>query len=111
MSYCVEYYNKQVLAEIEEWPISILADYARLLELLMAHGPNLRMPHSKPLGDGLFELRPKGKAGIGRVLYCYQVGQKIVILHVFIKKTQQTPARDLALARKRVAEVKNGYKI
>lgn len=108
MTYRVEYYNARVLAEIEAWPVDILADYARLVELLMEHGPNLRMPHSKAMGEGMFELRPKGKEGIGRAFYCYLVRRRVVVVHAFVKKTQQTPERDLILARKRVAEVKNG---
>ncbi len=63
MTYKVEYFHERVLAEVESWPADILADYARLIELLVEHGPNLRMPHSKALGGGLFELRPRGKAG------------------------------------------------
>lgn len=108
MTYKVEYYSARVLAEIEAWPVDILADYARLVELLMEHGPNLRMPHSKAMGEGMFELRPKGKEGIGRAFYCYLVRRRVVVVHAFVKKTQQTPERDLTLARKRVAEVKNG---
>ncbi|MBK8132389.1 MAG: type II toxin-antitoxin system RelE/ParE family toxin [Gammaproteobacteria bacterium] len=108
MTYKVEYYSAKVLAEIEAWPVDILADYAHLIELLMEHGPNLRMPHSRAMGEGLFELRPKGKEGIGRAFYCYLVGKRVVIVHAFVKKAKQTPERDLTVARKRVAEVKNG---
>lgn len=108
MTYKVDYYSSRVLAEIEVWPVDILADYARLVELLIEHGPNLRMPHSKAMGEGLFELRPRGKEGIGRAFYCYLVGKRVVVVHAFVKKTQQTPERDLTLARKRIAEVKNG---
>lgn len=64
------------------------------------------MPHSRPMGGGLFELRPKGKEGIARVFYCAVVGKKIVILHSFIKKTDKTPKRDLELAMERLQEVK-----
>lgn len=108
MTYQIEYYHEKVLAEIESWPVDILADYARLAELLMEHGPNLRLPHSKSMGGGLFELRPRGKEGIGRSFYCYLVGKRIVMVHAFIKKTQQTPESDLKLARKRVKELQNG---
>ncbi len=34
-------------------------------------------------------------------MYCTRVGKRIVILHVFIKKTQKTPKRDLEIARQR----------
>ena len=58
------------------------------------------------MGKGLFELRCKGSEGIGRAFYCTLVGKEIVILHSFIKKTQETPLADLAVARKRPKEVK-----
>ena len=61
----------------------------------MEFGPNLRMPHSKAIGRGLFELRARGKEGIGRAFYCYMRDKRIVILHTFIKKTQTTPHREL----------------
>ena len=79
-----------------------------LIELLQDHGVDLRMPHSRALGKGLFELRCKGSEGIGRAFYCTLVGKEIVILHSFIRKTQETPPADLAVARKRQKEVKNG---
>ena len=106
--YSIEYFHPKVLAEIESWAADVLADYARIVELLMEHGPNLRLPHSRPFGDGLFELRPKGKSGIGRAFYCFLVGQRVVVLHAFVKKSQQTPDRELKLARKRMKEVLHG---
>jgi phage-related protein len=106
--YLVEYFHPKVLAEIEAWPTDVLAACARLLELLMEHGPNLRLPHSRAIGDGLFELRPKGRSGIGRAFYCFLPDRRVVVLHAFAKKTQQTPDRELKLARKRLKEVTNG---
>ena len=108
MPYSIEYFHPRVLAEIESWPSEILADYARIAELLMEYGPNLRLPHSRAFGGGLFELRPRGKLGIGRAFYCFLIGQRVVVLHAFIKKSQQTPERELKLARKRMKEVLHG---
>lgn len=108
MLYSIEYFHPKVLAEIESWPADVLADYARIAELLMAHGPNLRLPHSRAFGAGLFELRPRGKSGIGRAFYCFLIDRRAVILHAFIKKSQQTPERELKLARKRMKEVLHG---
>lgn len=85
--------------------MDVVADYAKIVELLVEHGPNLRLPHSRALGNGLFELRPRGKSGIGRAFYCFLVGQRVVVLHAFIKKSQQTPERELKLARKRMKEI------
>ncbi len=108
MRFSIEYFHPKVLAEIESWPADILADYARITELLMEHGPNLRLPHSRTMGDALFELRPRGKSGIGRAFYCFVIGRRAVVLHAFVKKSQQTPDRELKLARKRLKEMLNG---
>lgn len=108
MAYGIEYFHPRVLADIERWPVDVLADYAHLVELLAEHGPDLRMPHSRAMGDGLFEIRPRGRVGIGRALYCFRLGRRIVVLHAFIKKTAQTPERDLKLARKRLKEIRDG---
>ena len=108
MTFQVEYFHEKVLIEIESWPVDMLADYARLVELLVEHGQSLRLPYSRAFGDGLFELRPRGRAGIGRALYCFLIGRRVVVLHAFIKKSQQTPDRELKLARKRLKEVQHG---
>lgn len=105
MAYSVEYFHPKVLAEIESWPVDVVADYARLVELLIEYDPSLRLPHSRAFGNGLFELRPRGKSGIGRAFYCFLAGQRVVVLHAFIKKTQQTPPQELKIARKRMKEV------
>jgi phage-related protein len=60
------------------------------------------------MGSGLFELRPRGREGLGRALYCFIVRRRVVILHAFIKKTQDTPERELRIARKRMKEIQNG---
>ena len=108
MSFRIDYFHQRVLTEIESWPVDVVADYARLAELLAQHGPSLRLPHSKALGEGLFELRPRGRSGIGRAFYCFLLGKRIVVVHAFIKKTQETPDKDLKLARKRVKELQHG---
>ena len=65
------------------------------------------MPHTRAMGDGLFELRVKAKEGISRVFYCTVKGKKVVLLHFFIKKTNKTPVSDLRLAKIRMVEVEN----
>ena len=104
----IVYFNDRVQKDVLSMPSGILADYLRLTEAMALYGADLRMPHSRALGAGLFELRPKGPEGIGRVFYCTQVGRVIVILHSFIKKTHETPDADMRMARKRLKEVKNG---
>ena len=71
------------------------------------HGPDLGMPHTRAMGEGLFELRLKAAEGIARVFYCTLVGRKIVILHQFTKKSEKTPRKELEIAKRRMKEVKD----
>lgn len=107
-NWTVVYYNERVKRDVFALPAGILADYLRLLDLMREFGADLRMPHSRTMGDGLFELRPRGREGIGRVLYCMHVGRQVVVLHSFVKKSQETPPHELRTARLRLDEVKNG---
>ena len=70
------------------------------LDLLEEYGNQLRLPYSKALNDGLFELRIKFASDISRIFYFFFVGNKIVVTNGFIKKTQKTPQSELAKARK-----------
>jgi len=64
------------------------------------------MPLCRPLGDGLWELRSDlASRRIARLLFFADAG-RIGVVHGFIKKTQKTPAADLALARRRMKEMK-----
>jgi len=103
--WAIDYYDEEVRLEIEALPAGIRASYARLTELLEEFGLELRMPHSRAMGQGLFELRPRGREGIARVFYCTRVGRRNVILHSFVKKTDKTPQRELDIARARQKEV------
>lgn len=63
------------------------------------------MPVCRSLGNGLWEIRSDiGHGRITRVIFCVE-GEKMVLLHGFIKKTQKTPKTDLDLALKRKKEV------
>lgn len=106
----IDYYSQAVQDEISAMPVGIRADYARLTGLLIEFGADLRLPHSRTMGNGLFELRSKGREGIGRVFYCTLKGRRIVILHSFIKKTAKTPKKELDIATRRMKEVKNEQK-
>lgn len=108
MTYSIAFFNAAVQAEIIGWPAGINASFTRIAEQMVESGPNLGLPYTRPFGDGLFEIRAKGREGIGRAFFCTLVDRRIVILHGFIKKTQQTPARELKLARKRQKEVQHG---
>lgn len=106
MAWQLTYYNAKVAAQVERWPAGIRASFLRIVEMMAMHGPAIGMPHTRAMGAGLFEIRAKGREGIGRAFYCTVVGQHIVILHAIVKKTEQTPTRDLETARARQREVK-----
>ncbi len=106
MTWEVTFYG-DVQTDILALPPKLQARMIRLLEMIEKHGANLGDPHTKPMGDGLFEIRAKAKEGIARGLFCYMDGQKIKVLHAFVKKTEKTPKKDLDLAKDRLREIKN----
>jgi phage-related protein len=108
MEFSIEYYSDEVGEAIVALPDTLAAKYVMLSRRMIALGPHLGDPHTKAIGDGLFELRLKGAEGIARVFYCTLVGKRIVMLHAFVKKTQKTPAGELAVANRRMKELKHG---
>jgi phage-related protein len=65
----------------------------------------IRRPLVRSLKDGLWEVRSSLPSyRIARLILCFH-DQTLVVLHGFIKKTQKTPADDLALARRRMKDV------
>ena len=105
MDWEIRYYDDEVQEMIGAWPVGIRAYYARITERMCVFGPNLGMPFTRSLGQCLFEIRARGKEGIGRAFFCTVVDRKIFILHAFIKKSQKTPERELEVARKRLADI------
>jgi len=109
MNWTITYYDESLQTEILALTAGLLARYLRYSDRMEVYGPDLGMPHTRAMGDGLFELRLKAAEGIARVFYCTMVGRKIVMLHNFIKKSDKTPSRELAIARRRMKEVKDAH--
>jgi phage-related protein len=109
MNWIITYYNDAVQEEILAMPAGFLGRHLRYSDRMEIYGPDLGMPHTRAMGEGLFELRLKAADGIARVLYCTIVGKKIMILHHFIKKADKTPSRELATARRRMKEIKDAH--
>ncbi len=107
MTWRISYYSKAIEETILNLPPGLLARYLRLTNLMIEFGPNLGMPHTRYVSEGLFELRVKGEEGIARVFYCTIVDRQIVMLHVFIKQSQKTPKKELKIAQQRLKEVNN----
>ncbi len=65
-----------------------------------------REPFSKHIEPGLWELRIKSGTDILRILYTFEKGRIIILLHIFIKRKQKIPVRELEIARKRLNELR-----
>jgi phage-related protein len=89
--------ERPVAAFVERLPGPARAEVAALLAALRERGNLLRPPHSKALGDGLFELRSVKHAV--RVFYMFLPGQQIVLLDGFVKKRDDLPAAILRRMR------------
>lgn len=74
------------------------------ISILEEFGNSLREPYSKPMGNGLFELRIKFASDISRIFYFFVVDNKIILTNGFVKKTMKTPKAQLELARKYKAD-------
>ena len=107
MVWKIEYYDEKVQREIIELPAGLLARYIHLTDRMMAFGPNLGMPHTRSMDEGLFELRIKAVKGIARVFFFARTGQRIVMLHQFVKKSRRTPSKEIKIARRRLKEMKD----
>lgn len=71
-----------------------IRDYIKILERF---GTRAGEPYIKHLQGGIWELRPIRE----RILFAALVNGRFVLLHHFMKKTQKTPQREIAIAQKR----------
>ncbi len=99
----IEFYTlpngqKPVEVFLDSLPVKMRIKALNSLNLLEEYGTRLRPPYSKPLKDGIFELRIKFASDITRIFYFFYVGNTIVVTNGFIKKTQKTPQNELKKA-------------
>jgi phage-related protein len=105
MGWTVEILNDAVEAELNALPADVRAKFSWIVRLIEEFGPQMvREPYVKPLEGKLWEMRMKGRDGIARAVYIAARGQRLVVLHAFVKKTQRTPRGALELAAKRARE-------
>lgn len=106
MTWTVEFLDEDIAADLSAMPADIRASFRRIVELIGAVGlERVREPYVKHLEGPVWEMRMKGRDGIARAAYVTAKGRRIVIVHVFAKKTQKTPRRDLETALRRAKEV------
>ena len=108
MKWTVETLNSLVDAEIANLPRDMQAAFLRLAERIEAIGlSSIGLPHVRHLRGKLWEMRLNGRDGIARAIYVTAVERRIVIVHVFLKKSQRTPHAALDLAERRAKEIKS----
>ena len=104
--WAVEILNDVVEADLLSLPKDMQARFLRISELLESFGPQrVGLPHVRPLGEKLWEIRLTGREGIGRAIYTAAAGRRLVVLHAFVKKTPKTPRSAMNLALKRLKEL------
>lgn len=88
-------------------PVDMRARLVRISQLIEEYGlEHVGQPHVKHLEGRLWEMRLTGRSGIARALYVTAAGKRVVVVRVFVKKTQRTPRREIALALARAKFVK-----
>ena len=106
MAWIVELLDARVRDELEALPADMKARFRRIVELIQDHGlERVREPHVKHLEGPLWEMRMRGKDGISRAIYITASGRRVVVVRVFVKKTQKTPRREIDLALERAKEI------
>ena len=107
MPWTVEFLDEKVQAALCALAIDVRAGFERIVRIVEEHGlERLREPYVKHLEGPLWEMRMRGKDGIARAAYVTTSGRRVVVVHVFVKKTQQTPRREIEMALKRAKEVR-----
>jgi phage-related protein len=106
MKWRIETLDGRVDAELDSLEPSLKARFLHVCELLETFGPGeVGLPHVRFLVDKLWEIRMKGKSGIARAIYLTVSGQRIVVLHAFVKKTQKTPRAAIETALDRAKDI------
>jgi phage-related protein len=91
--------------ELQTMPADMQARFLHIGEMLVDLGPHrVGLPHIRPLESKLWEMRMTGRDGIARAVYAALQGRTLLVLHVFIKKTQTTPRRAIETAMKRLKD-------
>lgn len=93
-------------AEIAALPAALGARLVRLLEAVENVGlESFHAPHVKHLEGKLWELRVRAESGAVRGIYVTATGRRLIVLHVFAKKSRKTPRKALSTARNRMRQV------
>ena len=107
MTWRVEFLDDEVMAALSAFATDIRGNFERIVSLIEANGiERVHEPYVKHLEGPLWEMRLKGRDGIARAAYVTATGRRVVVVHVFGKKTQKTPRREIEMALRRAKEVR-----
>ena len=102
MAWVVETLNAAVDAELQALPADMRARFAHIARLIEEFGlERVHEPHVRHLRGPLGEMRMKGRDRISRAIYVSAKSQRVIVVRVFVKKTESTPAREINLALQR----------
>jgi phage-related protein len=106
MSWTIEFVNRAAEAEVSALPKDMSARFRRVARMIREFGLTaVHPPHVKHLDGKLWEIRMKGRDGIARSIYVAASGERVVVLRTFVKKTEETPRREIDLALARMKEM------
>lgn len=99
--------NAAAEAELNALPLDMRTRFTRIADMIRKFGlVAVREPYVKHLSGKLWEMRLKGRDGIARSIYVAASGQRVVVLRIFVKKTQETPPKELRIAFERMKEIR-----
>ncbi len=106
MKWIVETFGKIVDEELNALPADMRAKFVHIAKLIENVGlERVGAPYIKHINGPLWEIRMIGKDGIARAIYVTSTGKRVVVVRVFIKKTQKTPRQEIELSLKRAKEI------
>lgn len=106
MAWTVETLGKTVDEELAALPSDMRARFIRISFLIESVGlERMSEPHVKHIEGALWEIRMIGRDGIARALYVTAKGKRVVVVRVFVKKTQKTPRHEIELSLERAKEI------
>lgn len=95
------------LARLRDFPDDARAEAGfQLFEVQLGNDPDDWKP-MRTVGPGVREIRIREASGAFRVIYLATLADRVLVLHAFQKKTQQTPRKDIDLAARRLREWKD----
>jgi phage-related protein len=106
MTWVVELLDARVRDELESLASDMRARFHRIVELIEGYGlERMREPYVKHLEGKLWEMRMTGRDGVSRAIYVTAKDRRVVVVRVFVKKTEETPRREIDLALKWSKEI------